>query len=154
MIGFIKRWFSAPEPQTQDRTVHDLSIFAPGSPLTELIPKPAVRAEQFADVKAESRQQALLYAKVMRHNNANVTRDFGAGAVNMSTQREQQLAAQLGKPSEEDFEAVARFGILRHDRDGRDLVAKPPREYAPSKVAVLSPIQFDLFDDDRGVAYP
>lgn len=154
MIGFLKRWFSTSEPQTPRRTVHDLSIFTPGSPLTELIPKPAVRAEQFADVEAESRQQALLYSVVMAHNNANVTRDYGHGPVDESTTIERHVAAQLGKPTEEDFEAVARFGVLRHDRQGRDFVAKPPRDYSPTAVAVLAPVQMDLFSDDRGVAYP
>lgn len=112
MIAFLKALArrSARAPAREQRSVHDLSVFAPGSPLTELIPKPAIAQEQFADSFAaeQQRQEQItsLYRRVVAGNNRAVTRNYGQGDVDETTpahlQKKEYREAQSMAPQDWD----------------------------------------------------
>jgi hypothetical protein len=156
LIHLWDRWKTESAPAIPTRKLVSAQDLLPGSVWTEhgLFIPPTVRAEQFADVQAEC-TQTVRYERLVRHNNANVTRNYGNdhGNLDESTQRERAIASAVGSNTAEDLAALRAFDV--HVGDAKpEFVRKLPRNYDAPIPAVLVPMQPDLFDEGRGVSYP
>lgn len=108
---------------------------APLAPTTT----PAVRQEQFAEVKAEERMNTL-YRSVVATNNRNVTRDCGSHVVDETRPlREDYRDAANMTPADERELAELGYGVVYTDGERKKMVEKDRRRYdaAPLGHALL-----------------
>lgn len=80
---------------------------------------PAVKAEQFADAQAKRQAQHLLYQRIVRSNNAAVTRDLGAaGVVDETLRPRKDAATSPAALTEQELATLRKFDV--YERDERD----------------------------------
>lgn len=108
---------------------------APLAPTTT----PAIRQEQFAEVRAEERVTSL-YRSVVATNNRNVTRDYGSHVVDETRPlREDYRDAANMTPADERELAELGYGVVYTDGERKKMVEKDRRRYdtAPLGHALL-----------------
>lgn len=98
---------------------------APLAPTTT----PAIRQEQFAEVKAEERMNTL-YRSVVATNNRNVTRDYGTHVVDETRPlREDYQDAASMTPADEKELAELGYGVVYTDGERKKMVEKDRQRY-------------------------
>lgn len=108
---------------------------APLAPTTT----PAIRQEQFAEVRAEERVTSL-YRSVVATNNRNVTRDYGTHVVDETRPlRDDYLDAPVMTAADEKELAELGYGVVYTEGERKRMVPKDPRRYdtAPLGHALL-----------------
>lgn len=98
---------------------------APLAPTTT----PAIRQEQFAEVRAEERVTSL-YRSVVATNNRNVTRDYGTHVVDETRPlRDDYLDAPVMTAADEKELAELGYGVVYTDGERKKMVEKDRQRY-------------------------